>query len=105
MKKSFVGVFRLRKMSVVCKPWYILWLSKLVLWKHLPTEDSIHAAQNKQISHYKTATIFLVPRPSPFFCSSVCIQYNTWKQRMEKNRRGLGTGCKVDVGGRGSTFK
>ena len=31
----------------------------------------------------------LVPRPPPFFCSSVCVQYNTLKRKSAKNRRGL----------------
>ena len=34
----------------------------------------------------------LVPRPPPFFfCSSVCIQYNTQKRKTAKNGEGLGT--------------
>ena len=35
----------------------------------------------------------LVPRPPPFFffCSSVCVQYNTQKRKTAKNREGLGT--------------
>ena len=49
----------------------------------------------------------LVPRPPLFFCSSVCIQYNTRKQKSAKNGEGLGTpitwmmsgGHEVDMGG------
>ena len=33
----------------------------------------------------------LVPRPTPFFCSSVCVQYNTRRQKSAKNGEGLGT--------------
>ena len=32
----------------------------------------------------------LVPRPPPFFCSLVFIQYNTWKRKSAKNGEGLG---------------
>ena len=31
----------------------------------------------------------LVPRPPPFFCSSVWVQYNTRKRKSAKNREGL----------------
>ena len=42
----------------------------------------------------------------PVFCSSVCVQYNTWKRKSAKNGEGLGTlitwmtsgGGEVDVG-------
>ena len=40
-------------------------------------------------SHYYTYS--LAPRPPPFFCSSVFVQYNTRKRKSTKNREVLGT--------------
>ena len=48
---------------------------------------------------------------SPVFCSSVCVEYNTRKQKSAKNGEGLVSfitcvtsgGCEVDVGGMGTT--
>ena len=33
----------------------------------------------------------LVPRPNPIFCSSVCVEYNTRRQKSAKDGEGLGT--------------
>ena len=55
--------------------------------------------------------VSLVPRPPPFFCSSVCVQYNTRKRKSAKNGEGLVSfitcvtsgGREEDVVGRGTT--
>ena len=39
----------------------------------------------------KWYTHSLVSRPPPFFCSSVCVQYNTRKRKSMKNGESLGT--------------
>ena len=34
---------------------------------------------------------------SPIFCSSVCVQYNTWKWKSTKNREGLVSSVMYDI--------
>ena len=69
----------------------------------------------RKLSHNHTVcrSLSLVPRPSPFFCSLVCIQYNTRKWKTAKNGKGLVSsitwvtsgGRKVDAKIRGPTAK